>query len=121
MWWAGLAGVGGRPSPTGFAVLAPGRDAGGARRRAGRLASTVQASAGGVSAPAADPAAPAPPPLRVRCGYEAVANVGYAPIEPVDLLVRASTALRAGPAEVAGWPPTLPDRSTAPPPTSFAT
>src|SRR2546426_8538859 len=28
----------------------------------------------------------------VRFGYEAVANVGYAPIEPVELLVRASAA-----------------------------
>ena len=41
--------------------------------------------------------------MRVRCGYEAVANVGYAPIEPVDLLVRASTALRTGRAESGGW------------------
>jgi len=32
-----------------------------------------------------------------------VANVGYAPIEPVDLLVRASTALRTGRVEGAAW------------------
>jgi len=100
---ARLSDVVGRLSPTEFAVLAPGTDAAGARRLAERLASTVQASAGGVPGPAADSAAPAPPPMRVRCGYEAVANVGYAPIEPVDLLVRASTALRTGRAEGGGW------------------
>ena len=33
---------------------------------------------------------------RVRAGYEAVANVGYAPIKPMDLLIRASAALRRG-------------------------
>jgi len=39
----------------------------------------------------------------VRFGYEAVANVGYAPIEPAELLVRASAAVRTGKAEVGGW------------------
>ncbi len=53
--------------------------------------------------PAADPGAQPLAQLRVRCGYEAVANVGYAPIEPVDLLVRASTALRTGRAEGGSW------------------
>ena len=62
----------------------------------------MQASAGAAPAVTADAGAP-PPPLRVRCGYEAVANVGYAPIEPVDLLVRASTALRTGRAEGGSW------------------
>src|SRR5207244_9978224 len=57
-----------------------------------------------------------PAPLRVRCGYEAVANVGYAPIEPVDLLVRASTALRTGRAESGSWLRRFDDGvSTAPP------
>src|SRR5438552_965560 len=54
-------------------------------------------------------------PLRVRCGYEAVANVGYAPIEPVDLLVRASTALRTGRAEGANWLRRFDDGATATP------
>src|SRR2546426_9470870 len=100
---ARLSDVVGRLSPTEFAVLAPGTDAAGARRLAERLASTVQASAGGVPTPAADPGAQPLAQLRVRCGYEAVANVGYAPIEPVDLLVRASTALRTGRAEGGSW------------------
>jgi len=40
--------------------------------------------------------------VAVRCGYEAVANAGDAPLDPLDLLVRASGALRTGKAE-AGW------------------
>jgi hypothetical protein len=36
------------------------------------------------------------PVRQVRVGYEAVTNIGYAPIQPVDLLVRASAALRRG-------------------------
>jgi len=95
---ARLSDVIGRLSATEFAVLAPGTDAGGARRLAERLASSVPAttapSAAGVGAAA---------PVRVRCGYEAVANVGYAPIEPVDLLVRAAAAVRTGRADPGGW------------------
>jgi len=95
---ARLSDVIGRLSATEFAVLAPGTDAGGARRLAERLASSVSAttatSAAGVGATA---------PVRVRCGYEAVANVGYAPIEPVDLLVRAAAAVRTGRADSGGW------------------
>src|SRR5213592_2879008 len=82
---ARLSDVIGRLSATEFAVLAPGTDAGGARRLAERLASSVSAT---TVAPAAG--APSAAAVRVRCGYEAVANVGYAPIEPVDLLVRAA-------------------------------
>jgi diguanylate cyclase (GGDEF)-like protein len=93
---ARLSDVIGRLSATEFAVLAPGTDAGGARRLAERLASSVSAttvtSTGGAAAP-----------VRVRCGYEAVANVGYAPIEPVDLLVRAAAAVRTGRADSGGW------------------
>jgi len=95
---ARLSDVIGRLSATEFAVLAPGTDAGGARRLAERLASSVStitvASAAG---------APSAAPVRVRCGYEAVANVGYAPIEPVDLLVRAAAAVRTGRADSGGW------------------
>ena len=95
---ARLSDVIGRLSATEFAVLAPGTDAAGARRLAERLASSVSgttvAAAGG---------APAAAPVRVRCGYEAVANVGYAPIEPVDLLVRAAAAIRTGRADSGGW------------------
>jgi len=54
------------------------------------------------SSPRLSDAALAAPGVRVRCGYEAVANMGYAPIEPVELLVRASAALRTGKEEQGG-------------------
>ncbi len=88
----------GRLSATEFAVLAPGTDAGGARRLAERLASSLSATTVASAA-----GAPSATPVRVRCGYEAVANVGYAPIEPVDLLVRAAAAVRTGRADSGGW------------------
>src|SRR5207249_7027000 len=69
---ARLSDVIGRLSATEFAVLAPGTDAGGARRLAERLASSVSAT---TVAPAAG-GAPSSAAVRVRCGYEAVANVG---------------------------------------------
>ena len=69
----------GRLGPTEFAVLAPGTNAVGARLLAKRLAESL--NGGG---------------LHVRSSYEAVANVGYTPIEPVELLVRAAAAVRTG-------------------------
>jgi diguanylate cyclase (GGDEF)-like protein len=99
---ARVSDVIGRLAPAEFAVLAPGTDATGARRLAERLAQTIQART--APAPdAADPADSARLPLRVRCGYDAVSNLGYAPIEPVELLVRASAALRTGKIESGGW------------------
>jgi len=97
---ARLSDVIGRLSPTEFAVLAPGTDAAGARRLAERLASSVSTPAIGEPAAAGSAATPSP---RVRCGYEAVANVGYAPIEPVDLLVRAAAAVRTGKTDSGSW------------------
>ena len=94
---ARLSDVIGRLTPSEFAVLAPGTDASGARRLAERLGSSLQAAL----APA--PADGVASPLRVRCGYEAVANLGYAPIEPVEFLIRASAALRTGRPEGGGW------------------
>src|SRR5882672_8723236 len=108
---ARLSDVIGRLSATQFAVLAPGTDAGGARRLAERLASSVSATA----VPAAAGAPPAAS-ARVRCGYEAVANVGYAPIEPVDLLVRAAAAVRTGRADSGGWLRRFDEGTSAPPP-----
>jgi diguanylate cyclase (GGDEF)-like protein len=95
---ARLSDVIGRLSANEFAVLAPGTDAGGARRLAERLANSVSAATVASAAGAASA-----PPVRVRCGYEAVANVGYAPIEPVDLLVRAAAAVRTGRADSESW------------------
>ena len=92
-----LSDVVGRLGATEFAVLAPGTDAGGARRLAERLAQSIHTRATPPDAVRATPG------VRVRCGYDAVANMGYAPIEPVELLVRASAALRTGKAEAGGW------------------
>ena len=94
---ARLSDVVGRLSATEFAVLAPGTDASGARRLAERLAQSIHTRT------TPPDAAQAAPRVRVRCGYEAVANMGYAPIEPVELLVRASAALRTGKPEAGGW------------------
>jgi len=88
-----LSDVVGRLGPTEFAVIAPATDPQGAVRLAERLVRAIRDSAASSEQRL---------PLRqVRVGYEAVTNVGYAPIQPVDLLVRASAALRRGTA-VAG-------------------
>lgn len=76
----------GRLGPAEFAVLAPGTNAAGARCLAERLAVSLEASG---------PESELREKMHVRCGYEAVANVGYTPIEPVDLLVRAAATLRS--------------------------
>jgi hypothetical protein len=34
--------------------------------------------------------------VRIQAGYEALGNVRYSPMDPVALLLRASTALRSG-------------------------
>jgi diguanylate cyclase (GGDEF)-like protein len=90
-----LSDVVGRLGPTEFAVIAPATDAAGAMKLAERLLRAVQEIVGA--------ARPALPLQGVRVGYEAVTNLGYAPMEPVDLLIRASAALRRG-APVGGAP-----------------
>jgi diguanylate cyclase (GGDEF)-like protein len=88
----------GRLGPTEFAVFAPATDSTGAMRLADRMVRAIQQTA------SAGEGGRRPPLLHVRVGYEAVTNVGYAPIEPVDLLVRASAALRRGaPVSEASW------------------
>jgi diguanylate cyclase (GGDEF)-like protein len=86
----------GRLGSTEFAVLAPGTDAPGARRLAERLTGSLQVALATSSGWGARNQG-------IRFGYEAVANMGYAPIEPVELLGRASAALRTGTAEAGGW------------------
>ncbi len=71
----------GRLGPGEFAVIAPGTDRAGAVLLAERLARGVKTLAG------------ATPGL--RAGYDAVGNARYTPIEPKNLLARATTALRA--------------------------
>src|SRR6267143_2070205 len=74
----------GRVGPGEFAVIAPGTDRGGAVLLAERLARAVTTAAGqGTRAPG------------LRAGYDAVGNARYTPIEPKNLLARATTALRA--------------------------
>jgi len=85
----------GRLGPAEFAVLAPATDGAGATKLAERLVAAIQSTT--------ERAQPTTP-LRVRAGYEAVANVGYAPIKPMDLLIRASAALRRGtPVDGSSW------------------
>ena len=88
-----LSDVIGRLGPTEFAVIAPSTDPSGALHLAERMVRAIRESstASGQRLPV----------RQVRVGYEAVSNVGYAPIQPVDLLVRASAALRRG-TEVGG-------------------
>lgn len=86
-----LSDVVGRLGPTEFAVIAPSTGPPGALRLAERMVRAIRegTSVGGEQ----------PPVRQVRVGYEAVSNVGYAPIQPTDLLMRASAALRRGTAE----------------------
>ena len=75
----------GHVGPGEFAVVAPGTDCAGAVHLAQRLARALQAVApkrkvGGL--------------LGLRAGYDAVTNARYTPIEPKNLLGRATSALR---------------------------
>jgi PleD family two-component response regulator len=77
----------GRVGPREFAVIAPGTDRGGAVLLAERLARGVKMLAGGRESGTPGPG--------LRAGYDAVGNARYTPIEPKNLLARATTALRA--------------------------
>jgi len=70
-----------------FAILAPGTEQNGAvqlaRRINGALFSSFGDDASRVRA-------------TVRAGYEAVGNLKYSPVDPVELLARATTAVREG-------------------------
>lgn len=74
----------GRLGRSEFGVLAPGTDAGGAVKLAHRLAQTIET---------ARPRPAGLPTLRVRAGYEAVADAHATPIQPQILLEHASAAL----------------------------
>jgi len=75
----------GRLGPTEFAVVAQGTDGEGVVRMAERLQRLLDAES------ARDGTAPR---LKVAAGYDAVANYHDAPIEPSDMLVRATMAMR---------------------------
>jgi CheY-like chemotaxis protein len=73
--------------PATIAVLAPGTGQAGAVSLARRLHAAIHSWLGGA-------AGDAEPGLRV--GYEAVANLKYSPVDPVELLARAASAVRDG-------------------------
>jgi diguanylate cyclase (GGDEF)-like protein len=81
----------GRLGPTEFAVIAPGADAAGAVRLAERLARAIEEeeSSAGTG-------------FRMRAGYDAVSNYKEAPIEPADMLVRATIAMRTSQSDRGG-------------------
>jgi len=72
-------------------VVAPGTDGAGAVMLAQRVAKAVRAASG------------AEPPA-LRAGYDAVGNTRYTPVEPKNLLARATSALRIAKGEAgANW------------------
>ncbi len=83
-----VSDVAGRLSPTEFAVLAPATDDAGAVKLAQRIGGALREVVG-----ASGPVAPA---SALQVGYDAVANLKYSPIDPVALLLRATTAVRNG-------------------------
>ena len=74
--------------PTEFAVLAPATDHAGAVKLAQRIARALQSVVG--DGGSVDPGS------TLRVGYDAVVNLRYSPIDPVDLLAHATAALRNG-------------------------
>jgi diguanylate cyclase (GGDEF)-like protein len=72
----------GRIGANEFVVIAPGTDAGGARTFATRLAEGMRPSAGETGA-------------GLKAGFAAVTDIRSAAIEPIDLFIRAVSALRA--------------------------
>jgi diguanylate cyclase (GGDEF)-like protein len=76
----------GRLGPTEFAIVAPATEAAGARHFAERLMAAVEESQMEIGS--------GPFPLQIRAGYAAVPNFAEASIDAVELLFRASGALR---------------------------
>src|SRR5437016_11453499 len=85
---ARVSDVVGALSPTEFAVLAPGTDHTGAVKLAQRIGGALRDAVGAGSSDASGAA--------LQVGYDAVSNLKYSPIDPVALLLRATTAVRNG-------------------------
>jgi PleD family two-component response regulator len=85
---ARLSDVVGTLGPNELAVLAPGTAHSGAVQLALRAAAPLRDLLGVAQASASG--------SRLRVGYDAVANLGYTPIDAADLLARATHAIRAG-------------------------
>ena len=85
----------GRVGTTEFGVVAQGADAEGVVKLAQRLVRSLEAGAkeSGGSIPR----------FRVRAGYDAVSNYHEAPIEPEDMLVRATIAMRMSQSDDGQW------------------
>ncbi len=80
----------GRLGPTEFAVIAQGTDSQGAVRLANRLQRSLETTM------------EEGPKVRVCAGYDAVADYHEAPIEPSDMLIRATMAMRLSRADANG-------------------
>jgi PleD family two-component response regulator len=85
---ARVSDVVGRLGPTELAILAPATAHAGAVRLAQRAAGPLREVLRAAQSAGAE--------VRLEAGYAAVANLGYTPIDPVDLLARAAHAVRAG-------------------------
>ncbi len=85
---ARVSDVVGALSPSEFVVLAPATDHAGAVKLAERIGGALREVVG-----ASSPVAPA---SALQVGYDAVTNLKYSPIDPVALLLRATTAVRFG-------------------------
>jgi len=85
---ARMSDVVGALSPTEFAVLAPATDHAGAVKLAQRIGGALR-EVFGANGSVASPSA-------LQVGYDAVTNLKYSPIDPVALLLRATTAVRTG-------------------------
>jgi len=85
---ARVSDVVGALSPNEFAVLAPGTDHTGAVKLAQRIRGALR-DVVGAGSPSASKSA-------LQVGYDAVSNLKYSPIDPVALLLRATTAVRNG-------------------------
>ena len=76
----------GRLGQSEFAIIAPATEASGAVRLAERFRESVEGSPLHVN--------DTPHPMRIRAGYCAVRNFAESPVDAVELLLRATTALR---------------------------
>ena len=83
-----MSDVVGALSANEFAVLAPGTDHTGAVKLAQRIRGALR-DVVGAGSPSASKSA-------LQVGYDAVSNLKYSPIDPVALLLRATTAVRNG-------------------------
>ena len=85
---ARVSDVVGALSPTEFVVLAPATDHAGAVSLAQRIGGALREVVGA--------SGPVAPTSALQVGYDAVTNLKYSPIDPVALLLRATTAVRNG-------------------------